>query len=1002
MALYYKANSYDQFQPDGYTYSSWITLPQTATWYKNNNSWRQVVIDAMDGIRALEPTFDFTQYATAGDMDIILVWAGTYEGWSDFFWPKMGQATVIRHGVRVKYYNAVNEKRPGGGENTDISVFCHEYGHMTGCPDLYDYSSFQLLPVGNYCMMGRSAYATNFCGYLKWRNYGWITPTDVFADGTFSVDALGSATVSNPRLYKIDIDSPKEYLLFENRFNTSDITFENLVGRRNGLFITHVDENLSFNNGFPDDTFYGIEAIVPALDPTITTLEEYANYYNLMVYASEHGYTAVGPTSPDNQAAGSYLTLTNAAADDTEHVIYRNTQGHSTTTNIDISSIGASGLTMSFTVTMPSTTPAISGTVKNTSGQGIAGVTMTFSDGGGSTTTDADGDYSQTVSSGWTGTATPSLTGSIFEPSSRSYTNVTSSQIEQDYTGATSFITGNVTNGGGAGVEGVWVKAYSAAGSYITDDYTDSNGDYVIGGLSTASYRLHFDTRFASGMTAGEWYNDKDSLGTSDLVAVTQGSTTSGIDAVLAAGGGISGRVTNSGGGGIQSVVAYAYTAAGGQVSYDHTDSNGDYEILSVASGSYKVYFSTTSAPGDFISEYYNDKSTLGTADPVSVTAGETTSGTDAVLAALTPKISGAVEDTSSTGIQDVTITFSNSGGTATTDANGRYFHSVSDGWSGTATPAKTGLNFAPASRTYSNVTSDQTNQDYTGSVLTYTISGNVSTTTMAASVSMQQVGVSGVVMSGLPGDPTTDASGDYSGAVNHDFSGTVTPTLAGYTFTPPTRDYTNVTSDQTGDNYTATIVQWTLTIAADSGGTTIPVPGTSQHDHGTQVQVTADPDDGQQFSGWTGDATGTTNPITITMDADKSITATFSAIGGGDGDGNGAAPKKACFIATAAYGSQLHPHLDILRDFRDEYLMPNGFGRKLVELYYKYSPAIADFIAKHRLLRVAVRINLIPLVAFSFLMVNFGPEAAAVVLVFLIGISVFFIWFYPRKVRVL
>lgn len=85
MTNYYKSNSYDQFQPDGYTYSSWITLPQTATWYKNNDSWKKVIIDAMDGIRTVEPTFDFTQHATAGDMDMILVWAGTKENWQDFF-----------------------------------------------------------------------------------------------------------------------------------------------------------------------------------------------------------------------------------------------------------------------------------------------------------------------------------------------------------------------------------------------------------------------------------------------------------------------------------------------------------------------------------------------------------------------------------------------------------------------------------------------------------------------------------------------------------------------------------------------------------------------------------------------------------------------------------------------------------------------------------------------------------------------------------------------------
>jgi hypothetical protein len=154
MTNYYKSNSYNTFWPDGYTYPSWITLPQTATWYKDNDSWKQVIIDAMDGIRTVEPIFDFTQHTSAGDMDMILVWAGTHENWSDFYWAKMSQANVNRYGVRVKYYNAVNEKESDGSENSDISVFCHEYGHMTGSPDLYDTSSFQLLPIGKYCVMG--------------------------------------------------------------------------------------------------------------------------------------------------------------------------------------------------------------------------------------------------------------------------------------------------------------------------------------------------------------------------------------------------------------------------------------------------------------------------------------------------------------------------------------------------------------------------------------------------------------------------------------------------------------------------------------------------------------------------------------------------------------------------------------------------------------------------------------------------------------------------------
>lgn len=76
---------------------------------------------------------------------------------------------------------------------------------------------------------------------------------------------------------------------------------------------------------------------------------------------------------------------------------------------------------------------SISGYVKTSEGVGISGVTM----GGDScTSTDANGYYSCTVSSGWSGTITPSKGGYSFSPPSRDYNNVTINQTNQDYTGS--------------------------------------------------------------------------------------------------------------------------------------------------------------------------------------------------------------------------------------------------------------------------------------------------------------------------------------------------------------------------------------------------------------------------------------------------------------------------------------------------------------------------------------------------------------------------------------
>ena len=68
-------------------------------------------------------------------------------------------------------------------------------------------------------------------------------------------------------------------------------------------------------------------------------------------------------------------------------------------------------------------------------------------------------------------------------------------------------------------------------------------------------------------------------------------------------------------------------------------------------------------------------------------------------------------------------------------------------------------------------------------------------------------VGVGNVTLSYIDGTAKTAisaADGSYSFTVSYNWSGTVIPTLAGYTFSPTSQSYTNVTSNQT-QNYTAT-----------------------------------------------------------------------------------------------------------------------------------------------------------------------------------------------------
>jgi len=108
---------------------------------------------------------------------------------------------------------------------------------------------------------------------------------------------------------------------------------------------------------------------------------------------------------------------------------------------------------------------------------------------------------------------------------------------------------------------------------------------------------------------------------------------------------------------------------------------------------------------------------------------------------------------------------------------------------------------------------------------------------------------------------------------------------------------------------------------------------------------------------------------------------------------------EEACYMG-AVYDSPTHPHVIILQDFRDTYLMPCKIGRKLVNVYYKYSPFLAHFIVKHKTLKFAAQISLLPAIAFSYSMLHFGPVITAVIIILILVISVFLISFFQRKLR--
>jgi hypothetical protein len=102
------------------------------------------------------------------------------------------------------------------------------------------------------------------------------------------------------------------------------------------------------------------------------------------------------------------------------------------------------------------------------------------------------------------------------------------------------------------------------------------------------------------------------------------------------------------------------------------------------------------------------------------------------------------------------------------------------------------------------------------------------------------------------------------------------------------------------------------------------------------------------------------------------------------------------CFIATAAFGSPLAPQVQLLREVRDQYLLPHPAGQALVALYYTLSPPLAEMIAGSETLRAIVRAGLTPIIGWATLVLWAPSLGMGIPLVAL----AFGVWVALRGVR--
>lgn len=125
-----------------------------------------------------------------------------------------------------------------------------------------------------------------------------------------------------------------------------------------------------------------------------------------------------------------------------------------------------------------------------------------------------------------------------------------------------------------------------------------------------------------------------------------------------------------------------------------------------------------------------------------------------------------------------------------------------------------------------------------------------------------------------------------------------------------------------------------------------------------------------------TQDATGIINYYTPSTVADTELCAAPSEV-------VGLLDNKDCFIATAAFGSDMAPEVQLLREFRNKFLLPFSWGKSFVKFYYKHSPKYASMIAGHEDSKTIVRFFLWPLIYMAKLLLDFGLGLSLLSLVF-------------------
>ncbi len=208
---YYKEQSFNKLKVEGKMFE-WVQVSKKRMDYAQGNANKTALFNetcekllARDGKDALSE-FDGVFFLFAGGK------ANVPRG--SLYWPH--RSNFKFQGTSWPYF-IVQE---GGEKMNDISVFCHEFGHMLGLPDLYARPENPGSEgVGQWCAMSNQVGGgkpQHFCAWSK-EQLGWITPT--ILDPTVKQKLILSPIEDSPKqCFKVLAKRDgSEYFLLENR-----------------------------------------------------------------------------------------------------------------------------------------------------------------------------------------------------------------------------------------------------------------------------------------------------------------------------------------------------------------------------------------------------------------------------------------------------------------------------------------------------------------------------------------------------------------------------------------------------------------------------------------------------------------------------------------------------------------------------------------------------------------------------------------------------------------